>query len=47
MAKAVNTQTGVTVTADEAVLRRLGPQWEVQADKPAKPAARRKSKKSE
>lgn len=37
MATATNKVTGVTVTADEAVIGRLGPEWE-----PSKPAPRRK-----
>jgi len=37
MAKATNKVTGVNVTADEAVIGRLGPEWEIE-----KPAPKRK-----
>jgi len=37
MAAATNKVTGVTVTADEAVIARLGPEWA-----PVKPAPKRK-----
>lgn len=40
MAKAVNKVTGVTVAADEAVIRRLGPGWVLQADE-KEPAPKR------
>ncbi len=40
MAKATNKVTGVTVAADEAVIRRLGPEWE--AEKPARRGRRPK-----
>lgn len=47
MATATNKVTGVTVTADEAVIARLGPEWapvtEKKAAPEAKPRARRKS----
>ncbi len=45
--KATNRVTGATVTADEAVLRRLGPPWEVEAPKKAEPRKRAPSKKSD
>lgn len=34
MATATNKVTGRTVSGDEAVLRRLGAPWEVEAEKP-------------
>ena len=42
---AVHKVSGVVVQADQAVLDRLGPGWEIQQDKP-KPKARKSSKKS-
>lgn len=48
--KATNKATGVTVTADEAVIRRLGPGWELATEKKpatgAKPRPRRSKSNS-
>ena len=50
MSKATNKATGVVVSGDETTLRRLGPGWEVEGDKPKtarKPATPKKSSKSD
>ena len=43
--KAINKRTGAAVTADEAVIRRLGPEWKLAIEKKpatgAKPRPRR------
>jgi len=44
MATATNKVTGVTVTADEAVIGRLGPEWAPVTEK--KPAPRKNRGKS-
>lgn len=42
--RATNKVSGVTVTADEAVIRRLGPGWEPEKPEAKKPPARRSRK---
>ena len=49
MSKATNKTTGVTVSGDETVLRRLGSGWVVDGDKPkaTRKAPAKKSEKSD
>lgn len=44
--KAVNKDTGATVTADEVVIGRLGPEWQKEKQ-PARRAKSSRSKKSD
>ena len=46
MARATNKVTGVTVSGDETVLRRLGRPWEVEGDKPKTTTRKTPAKKS-